>query len=138
MLIYALTLIYWLKTPNEFEESLFVQTETVLPRQTLLTLPVQPQGCTPLKEYTGLLTLVSRVIMIATGRSAVRLARSVRDAEVGGSNPLAPTLIFAHIASLSDSTRFACSHRAFCSPRDRLESDMPLFWHTSSIWENLR
>src|SRR4030042_3904787 len=30
-------------------------------------------------------------IILRAGRSAVRLARSVRDAEVGGSNPLAPT-----------------------------------------------
>ena len=35
------------------------------------------------------------------GRSAVRLARSVRDAEVGGSNPLAPTSL------ISGSTVFA-------------------------------
>ena len=34
-------------------------------------------------------SLNSPIIML-TGRSAVRLARSVRDAEVGGSNPLAP------------------------------------------------
>ncbi len=33
--------------------------------------------------------LNSPIIKLA-GRSAVRLARSVRDAEVGGSNPLAP------------------------------------------------
>jgi len=33
--------------PNEFEESLLFQPETVLPRQTLLTLPVQSYGCTP-------------------------------------------------------------------------------------------
>ena len=32
-------------------------------------------------------------IMVLAGRSAVRLARSVRDAEVGGSNPLAPIFI---------------------------------------------
>ena len=37
-----------------------------------------------LKEYTGLLTLVSRVIMIATGRSAVRLARPDLIGEVRG------------------------------------------------------
>jgi len=35
------------RPPNEFEESLLVQPETALHRQTLLTLPVQPQGCTP-------------------------------------------------------------------------------------------
>ena len=35
--------------------------------------------------------------MILAGRSAVWLARSVRDAEVGGSNPLAP--IFPSFAS---------------------------------------
>jgi len=34
--------------PNEFEESLPAQLDTVLDNQTLLTLPVQPQGCSPL------------------------------------------------------------------------------------------
>ena len=33
--------------PSEFEEALLMQMETMLPHQTLLTLPVQPQGCSP-------------------------------------------------------------------------------------------
>ena len=36
------------RSPNEFEESLLVQSETVLPCQTLLPLPVELEGCTPL------------------------------------------------------------------------------------------
>src|SRR2546422_9425339 len=35
--------------------------------------------------------LLSRFRGLASGRSAARLARLVRDQEVGGSNPLAPT-----------------------------------------------
>ena len=35
------------RSPNEFEESLLVQSETMLPCQTLLTLSVQSEGCTP-------------------------------------------------------------------------------------------
>ena len=38
----------------------------------------------------------SRIMGFGSGRSAAWLARSVRDAEVGGSNPLAPT-IFVHL-----------------------------------------
>jgi len=35
------------RPPNEFEELLPIKQNTVLPRQTLLTLSVQTQGCTP-------------------------------------------------------------------------------------------
>lgn len=42
------------RSPNEFEESLLVHSETVLPRQNLLTLPVQSQGCIPQISYTPL------------------------------------------------------------------------------------
>jgi len=35
------------RSPNEFEESLIIKLETMLSCQTLLTLPVQSEGCTP-------------------------------------------------------------------------------------------
>ncbi len=37
--------------------------------------------------------MLNPLIIIPSGRSAAWLARRVRDAEVGGSNPLAPTII---------------------------------------------
>ena len=36
---------------------------------------------------------------VSSGRSAAWLARLVRDQEAGGSNPLAPTILFKHLAS---------------------------------------
>ena len=48
------------------------------------------------------------------GRSAARLARRVRDAEVGGSNPLAPTIIFLPLTRIKarDTSPF-CAHFKF-------------------------
>jgi hypothetical protein len=48
-----------------------------------------------------------------TGRSAVRLARLVRDQEVGGSNPLAPTLQVAPVAQLDRASASGAEGPAF-------------------------
>ena len=37
--------------PNEFEEALLMQLETMLPCQTLLTPSVQSLGCTPISHH---------------------------------------------------------------------------------------
>ena len=38
------------RSPNEFGELPTIQKNMEVPRQTLLALPVQSQGCTPLNE----------------------------------------------------------------------------------------
>jgi len=38
------------RSPNDFEKLVLIQENNGVPRQTLLTLPVQSQGCTPLNE----------------------------------------------------------------------------------------
>ena len=57
--------------------------------------------------------MIQNIMVFRTGRSAAWLARSVRDAEAGGSNPLAPTTDF--IDSLSDPVVFST-----CIPGGRL------------------
>ena len=96
-------------------------------------------------------------IISLSGRSAAWLARSVRDAEVGGSNPPAPIftvtysslpetvhvlafyLLLLHqfstqyLDSPHPSTFFASSHRAFCSSKDSPLKLAPRWRQTSSI-----
>jgi hypothetical protein len=57
------------------------------------------EACWSTARYDWLRSLVMRdklfaVVFKISGRSAAWLARLVRDQEVGGSNPLAPTITF--------------------------------------------
>ncbi len=99
------------------------------------------------------------------GRSAARLARRVRDAEVGGSNPLAPTILFRftpEYTNINSCTRcqskaavtrepgvtkqysylgsnfLASSQRAFCASKERSPRFIPRWRQTDSIWEKRR